>query len=141
MRSQREISELRRRRQKGNAMVEGALVMLAFMLILFGILDFGRMVWSYTLVSYGAREATRYAMVRGTDSGHAATVDDIKKIVTGSALGLDSSKITSSVSFSPDQSAGSTVRVAVTYSFSPLAPYMPGGPISLKSTSQMIIYQ
>src|SRR6266849_2244573 len=139
MRSQRQISELRKRRQKGNTILEGALVMLAFLLILFGILDFGRMVWSYTLVSYGAREATRYAMVRGTASGHTASVSAIKNVVTSSALGLDPNSITTNVTFSPDQSAGSTVKVAVTYNFAPIAPYIPSGTVALKSTSQMVI--
>src|SRR5438309_10633519 len=141
MRSQRQVSELRRRRQKGNTIVESGLVMLAFLLILFGILDFGRMVWSYTLVSYSAREATRYAMVRGLASGHTASVNDIKSVVTKSALGLDPNSITTNVTFNPDQSAGSTVKVAVTYNFSAIAPYIPSGLLALKSTSQMVIYQ
>jgi Flp pilus assembly protein TadG len=106
-----------------------------------GISDFGRMVWSYHLVSYGAREATRYAMVRGSASGHQATVNQIKGIVTSNALGLDPNNISTDVTFNPDQSAGSTVKVVVTYSFYPIAPYIPVGPISMKSTSQMVIEQ
>jgi len=122
-------------------MVEGALVMLAFMLILFGILDFGRMVWSYTLVSYGAREGTRYAIVRGTASGHTASVADIKSVAAKSALGLDPNSVNTDVTFNPDQSAGSTVKVVVTYNFSAIAPYIPSGTLALKSTSQRVIYQ
>ena len=115
--------------------------MLAFLLILFGILDFGRMVWSYTLVSYSAREATRYAMVRGTASGHTASIADIKSVAASSALGLDPKSITTVVTFNPDQSAGSTVKVAVTYNLSAIAPYIPTGVLGLKSTSQRVIYQ
>jgi hypothetical protein len=77
----------------------------------------------------------------GTDSGHAATVDQIKSIVTSNSPGLDSSNVSTAVTFTPDQSTGSTVKVAVTYSFYPITPYIPVGPISMKSTSEMVILQ
>lgn len=115
--------------------------MIVFLVIIFGLMDFGRMVWSYTTVSYGAREATRYAMVRGSGSGHTATVSQIQGIVTSHSIGLDPSNVTTTVTFTPDQNPGSTVKVVVTYQFYPIAPYIPIGPIAMKSTSQMVIYQ
>ena len=120
-------------------MVEGALVMLVFLGMIFGLLEFGRMVWSFGAISHGAREATRYAMVRGSSSGNTVTVSQIQGIVTSRSPGLDPSHTTTSVTFTPDQSAGSTVKVVVTYAFYPLAPYIPVGPINMKSTSQMTI--
>ena len=141
MQSNLKRSERRRRHQSGQAIVEGALVMLVFLTITFGLMDFGRMVWSYTMISHGAREATRYAMVRGTSSGHAATKSQIQGIVTSRSPGLDTSNTTSDVTFTPDQSPGSTVKVVVTYNFYPIAPYIPIGAITMKSTSQMVIYQ
>jgi Flp pilus assembly protein TadG len=128
-------------REKGSTLVEGALVTLVFLTILFGLMDFGRMVWNYTQLAYGAREATRYAIVHGADSGHTASTNDIKAIVTHNTPGLDSSNLTTTVTFSPDQSSGSTVKVVCTYKFYPIAPYIPVGPLSMKSTSQMVIYQ
>ena len=122
-------------------MIEGALVMLAFFGITMGVMDFGRMVWSYAAVSSGAREATRYAIVHGSGSGNTATVSQIQGIVTGKAVGLAPANTTTTVTFSPDQSAGSTVTVAVSYSFYPIAPFVPIGPITLKSTSKRVIYQ
>jgi len=135
-----QVSEHRRRREKGAALVEGALVMLVFLALIFGLMDFGRMVWVYTTIANGAREATRYAMVNGTASGHPASVAQIQAIVPSRSPGLDSSCLTTTVTFNPNQSAGSTVKVSVSYSFTPLAPYIPG-PITLKSSSQMMIYQ
>ena|SRR5258708_1367817 len=135
------ISNLRTRRQRGSAMLEGAIISLGFMAIILGVMDFGRMVWSYTLISEAAREATRYAIVHGSASGHQASTDTIKGVVTSTAIGLSSSSITTNVTFSPDQSAGSTAKVEVNYSFTPVAPYIPSGTITLRSTSQMVIYQ
>ena len=122
-------------------MVEGALVTLVFLVMIFGLMDFGRMVWTYTMISHGAREASRYAMVRGTASGHTASKSQIQGIVTSHSPGLDSSNTTTDVTFTPDQSPGSTVKVVVTYNFYPIAPYIPVGAVTMKSTSQMVIYQ
>ncbi len=125
-------------------MVEGALIMITFMTMIFGLMDFGRMVWMYTTISHGAREATRYAMVRGTGSGaNQATTNQIKDIVKSRSPGLDSTNLTTTVTFTPgpNPDPGSSVKVAVSYNFYPIGPYIPVGPITLKSTSQMVIYQ
>src|ERR1700682_5613824 len=108
MKSQLKISSRRRQHQKGAAIVEGTIVMLAFLLITFGLMDFGRMVFSYTMVSHGAREASRYAMVRGSSSGNTESVSDIQGIVTSRSPGLDSTNTTTTVTFTPDQNPGST---------------------------------
>ena len=121
--------------------MEGALVFTVFFVLIFGIMDFGRMVWSYTLISHAAREATRYAIVHGSASGHVASQSQIKDVVKNSAVGLDPASLSTTVTFTPDQSTGSTAKVSVTYNFSPIVPYMPGGPITLKSSSQMMIFQ
>jgi hypothetical protein len=88
-----------------------------------------------------SREATRYAIVHGTASGNTATVAQIQGIVTSRSVGLDTSNFTTTVTFTPDETPGSTVKVAVAYSFYPIAPFIPVGPITLSSTSQMVIYQ
>jgi Flp pilus assembly protein TadG len=139
--TQRKISDRRKNQQSGNGLVEGALVFLVLFVMIFGIMDFGRMIWTFTLLSHGAREATRYAMVHGTASGHTASVSQIQGIVTSRMVALSSSSVTSTVTFTPDQNPGSTVKVAVSYNFTPLSPYIPAATIPMKSTSQMVIIQ
>jgi Flp pilus assembly protein TadG len=46
----------------GNSMVEFALVLPLFILLTFGILDFGRLFWTQETLSYALREAGRYAV-------------------------------------------------------------------------------
>jgi len=63
-------------REKGSAMVEFALTVSLFLVMLFGIVDFGRALYTYHFLSNAAREATRYAAVRGStcsDDGSCAT--------------------------------------------------------------------
>ena len=46
-------------------MVEFALVVPIFLLLVLGMLDLGRVVWANASLSNAAREGTRYAIVRG----------------------------------------------------------------------------
>ncbi len=131
----------RRKRERGSALLEGALCFTLFLIILFGTIDFGRGVFAYNFVSYAAREGARYAIVRGQSSGHAASAADITSFVKKEAIALDPSALTVNTTWTPDKNAGSTVQVQVQYSFQPVVPYMPSGPLTFGSTSKMLISQ
>ena len=51
------------RRARGQSMVEFALVLPIFAILLFGIIDFGRYVFTANALNNGAREAARFASV------------------------------------------------------------------------------
>lgn len=51
--------------ERAQSMVEFAMVLPILMLLFLGIFDLGRMVFLYTQVSNGAREAARYGAVSG----------------------------------------------------------------------------
>ena len=131
----------RRKNQRGSNLVETALCLTVFLMILFGIIDFSRAIFAYNFVSYAARQGARYAVVRGQASGHAASAGDVQNYVRQQAIALDSSAVNVNTTWSPDNSSGSTVQVQVRYSFSPILPYIPGGSYSLSSTSRMLISQ
>jgi len=58
--------EIRRRpKQRGQALVEFALVIPIFVLLLFGLLDVGRLVYVNNAVAQGAREGARWGAVQG----------------------------------------------------------------------------
>ena len=50
-------------------MVEFGLVIILFMTMFLGIMDFGRALYWYHFVSHAARDATRWAAVNGADCG------------------------------------------------------------------------
>jgi hypothetical protein len=50
-------------RSRGQATVEFALVILLLMLLLFGIVDFSRLLFAYATMSNGVREGVRYGIV------------------------------------------------------------------------------
>jgi len=55
-------------KEKGQATVEFALVVVLLLLVVFGIIDFSRLIFSYATMSNGVREGARYAVVHpGTE--------------------------------------------------------------------------
>jgi len=106
-----------------------------------GLAEFGRAIFDYSIVSSLAREGVRYAAVRGSASGHAATADNISAYVQSKASGMN---LTVTVTWTPaaNNNPGSTVNVQVQYTFRSVAPVLLSlGTIPLTSTSSMVIIQ
>lgn len=58
-----------RRRSRGQALAEFALILLPLVVILFGILDFGRAIYAYNTLSNAARAGVRVAIVNQNAAG------------------------------------------------------------------------
>lgn len=63
-----------KRERRGQAMVELAIVLPILLLVLMGIIDFGRIYQGYLVVTTAAREGARQAAVGASDSAITATV-------------------------------------------------------------------
>lgn len=63
----------RLRREQGSSLVEMALSVSILIVLLLGFVQFSLAVYAYNMVSEAAREATRYAAIRGTKSCDYAT--------------------------------------------------------------------
>jgi hypothetical protein len=111
------------------------------MMIIFGLLEMGRLVWWYNIMPMLAREGTRFAAVRGSTSTTPATATDVTAAVKSKAIGFDPASMTVSTTWTPNNKPGSVVKVAVSYTFIPIAPYIPASPIPLTSSSQLVIAQ
>ncbi len=57
-----------RTRRCGQSLVEFALVTPLFFLLIFGIIEGGRLVWTHHTMTNATREGARYATVRGSGS-------------------------------------------------------------------------
>ena len=140
-------------RERGTALAEYAIAFIASMLLIMGVVDFGRALYAQNMVSYIARLGTRYASVRGTSctaSGCPATSTTVQTYVRGQAPELHSASITvnttwattSSCNSSPATSTGCQVTVQVSYPFKFLTlPLLPNFTMQISSTSKMIISQ
>ncbi len=126
----------------GTALIEFGLVMVVFFMFVFGVMDFGRALYTYHFVSNAACEATRYAIVRGSSSTDPVTASDIANYVKSRApLGIDPNSLTVSTTWSPDDHPGSSVRVQVSDNFRFRNPLVPSYRITLSDASQMVISQ
>jgi Flp pilus assembly protein TadG len=85
------------RARTGEAMVEFALVAPLFFVLMFGVMDFGRLFFTQETLQYAVREAGRYAVTgqHQTDkSGSSASrVQSIKNIINQYSLGMNISNI------------------------------------------------
>ena len=128
-------------KRRGSTMVESAFVTTVFLILLMGLADFGRVGFAYNSIAFAAHRAARWAATRGSASGHAATVADVQADVLANLAALDNSQLTIGVTWSPNNSPGSTVQVKLTYNFKALLIPISSTSLTLKSTSAQIVTQ
>ncbi len=126
-------------RQRGNVMVETALTIVLLLMLLFGIVGFGRAIWAYGWVSHAAREGSRWASVRGSQSGRPCTSSDVANYVAQETAGLDPSQLTVTTTWISNDDPGSYVQVQVKYVVTQIVPWVPQ--MTLQSTSEFMIAQ
>src|SRR5690348_6353444 len=96
--------------QKGTVIVESAITLVVLLVMLLGIVEGGRLIWTYNTLAFVAREGTRYATVRGSNSSSPATTGTVDTYVKGQATGLDPSLMTVTTTWSPSNSPGGFVQ-------------------------------
>ena len=136
----------RRRRRRGQSLVEFAVVLPVFLLILAGLLDFGLGLYTQMTVINAAREGARLGVVEP------GNVSDITDRVDAMATGLDPSRLTVTVTCqrptgpttfgscsAPAWQSGDAVVVKVAYDYKMIWPLAFGTNLNLSSTVQMRI--
>ncbi len=83
MESLGKIRSARTERQKGAAIIESALIMLGFLLILFGIMEAGRVMNVQQILTDAAREGARYAVTPIAQTSTLPTNAQIQTVVDG----------------------------------------------------------
>jgi Flp pilus assembly protein TadG len=151
-----------RARERGTTILESAVIISVLLVMMFGVVGFGNALYTYNFVSNTAREATRWASVRGSTcplnlpglpDGCPAKDTDVNAYVQNlsTGIGLDPTKVTTTTTWiappnnlaacaAQHNSPGCVVKVQVQYSFRFLFPLLPSG-FTMQSTSQMVISQ
>ena len=133
------VSQKRKARQAGAVMVEGALCLMSFLMITLGTIEFSMAVQANNFCAWAARDAARWAAVRGATAATPATSTSVTSYVKNLSVGLDRSKFTVTTTFSPDNNQGSVVRVNVQYVVVPLANFALKNNLTVGSTAEMTI--
>jgi Flp pilus assembly protein TadG len=131
----------RDRSEKGATIVEFALCFLLCFTVLYGIMEFSRVVYSRTVLAAATREATRYAIVHGSKSGIPATEEILTEKVRRWAIGLNTAAINVDATWIPNNAPKSKVRVVTTYTITPFSNLIFPGSITVGSRSEMVISQ
>ena len=101
--------------EAGQDLVEYALVLPLFLLLIFSIIEFGILFFQYSTVSNAAREGARAAAVVATEGCDDACVSNrVRTAAQRLTTGLDPKELTIQVSF-PKENGASYVRVEVQY--------------------------
>lgn len=101
--------------RRGAQMVEFALTFLIFLVLVVGIFEGGRLVWTYTTLSHAVRQGSRLAVVHG-ERNPLADNDPIRDAVRAQAIGLPASDVTVDTVWSDaDKAGGSVVTVTASY--------------------------
>lgn len=125
------------RRTHGVAAVEFALVLPFLMLLLAGIMDFGRAYSLRVTLTNAAREGARYAAGNPTDtSGIASRVND--EVAGSNIKSISSNKVTVSTPDGTD--SGDPVYVTISYTWKPFMGTVLGiGDQTLRARASMVI--
>ena len=126
----------------GQELIEFAIVLPFLFLVLFGVIDLGRIFFSAIVITNAAREGARYGISRGIDADYSLKSAEIIAAARGEAAGsgidLSSAAIVPSC---PDGCAsGKPVRVEISYDFNLLMGWvLPNTTITLDRYVQMMI--
>lgn len=138
--------------QRGQSLVEFTLVLPLLLLLVFGIIDAGRLIYAYNTVANSARNGARVAIVNQSITGtntcnttEATAYSTGCAISSGTGLGLTSADIAVDYRDPTDTSActvpsiGCLAVVEVTGRFEPLTPVIGQliGPVTLTSTTKI----
>ncbi|HIC93721.1 MAG TPA: pilus assembly protein [Anaerolineae bacterium] len=122
------------RSAKGQSLVEFALVLGVLILMLMGIFDLGRAIYTYNVIANCAREGARAGIVDPTN------VDAIVEAARSRAVALDADQLTVTVT----QPGDNIIQVEVTYNFYAVTPLIAqffgdGDCLTLRSIARMYI--
>lgn len=148
------------RKERGASLPETAIIMTVLLAMMFGIIDFGRALYTYSFVAQLARQGARWAIVRGANCTAYSTAcpassgtTDVQPYIQSLNYGaLNTSQINAHLTWSnsslncpalgagvPSNKPGCIAQVTVSYPFSFMLPWVPNTTITMSSTSQMII--
>ena len=133
----------RKRRFRGQGLVEFALVSPIFFLMVLGIIEGGRLVWTYHTLNNAVKEGSRYALVRGTNSdldGAPVTWEGIKDHMIEKSTGLNESNLSGSLFLEDgDKENMSAFEVRASYEHEFIVSFVFGmGTLDLEASSRAI---
>jgi Flp pilus assembly protein TadG len=150
----------RRRRQRGQALIEMGLTMVVLFFMIFGIFQYSQIAFANNFCAFAAQQAGRYASLRGAASAtplptnpspcgtsctNASSGDPTTAYVQGLAVALNPANLTVSTAWSSPtgngNAAGGAVTVTVKYVLNPTLASISANTFTLSSSSTIEVLQ
>ena len=124
------------RNEKGQSLVEFAILLPLLLLLIMGILEFSLMLNSYLTINNSAREGARLGIVAGSNI-------EIKELIDNISPNLDSKKLIVNITpLEGSRQSGGTITVEVIYNYQVIIPIISnilGNVVVLKAQTSMRI--
>ena len=78
-------SQINRKKEEGKTLLEFAITGTVFLMVLFGVIEFGRLFWTHNALRDAARRGVRYASIRRNDAAGQQAVKNM--VVYGDPAG------------------------------------------------------
>ena len=115
---------------RGQALVELALIAPILIILMLGVIDYGRVYFAYVSVTNGARVGADYAAIGPTQAADTAAIKAAALGDTGDLLNQSPTNPDVTVTTANDSQGRLYADVTMTYTFSTLFPW-PGLPTSI----------
>ncbi len=132
-------------KEEGSSVVEFAFSFMILCTVLFGMMEMALCFYTFVFVSETAREATRYASVRGSKCSGFSDCPNITQAQLATYVqnlaypGIDPSALSVTLTRSSGSTPGNPVQVTISYQFPLAVPFLFKNTWTLTSTSQMVI--
>lgn len=120
------------RHESGQAMVEFALTIIVTLLLIFGMIDFSRAIYTASVIQWAAQQGARAGIVNASEA-------NVRAAVQGRMAGLDPTLATISVT----RPGNNVVQVDVSYPFEfiiPMISRITGDRIILRASASMVAF-
>jgi hypothetical protein len=126
-----------RRFQKGQTLVEFALVISILFLVIFGIIEFSRLFFAYGTMSYGVRDGARYAIVNPGQDTEIINLAESRIFLIGGTASVTVSYIPAEEGGNPYCAHKCKVVVRATSTYDPWTPIVPSFEIVAQATQHI----
>jgi len=103
-----------RRNRRGAAVVEFAIVAPVFFLLIFGMIEYGRMVMVQQVLTNASREGARKAVLEGVSDSEVQTA--VSSYLTSASISGATVTVTTTAAVPPDVADSRTVTVTIPFS-------------------------
>jgi Flp pilus assembly protein TadG len=127
------------REESGSDLVETALVLPLYLMLIFGITSFALLFFAYCNATFASRTAVRYAVVHSSTSLAPCNAATLQGIVNPLLWGAPSGGVVVTPVWNPSNTIGNVVSVTVSMTYTHGLPYINLSGLVVQVTSQGVI--